>query len=92
MAWVPVGSLTRGAALVTSQAPACEPCHGAGLRGLTVAPPIAGRSASYAMRQLYEFKAGVRSEGNAALMKPIVEKRSMDDLTAIVAYLSSLPP
>lgn len=86
--FVPVGSLARGAAL----APVCETCHGPGLRGQTTAPPLAGRSASYAMRQLYEFKTGGRQSGNAALMKPIVEKLSLDDLRALAAYLTSLPP
>lgn len=96
IAYVPVGSLRRGEALVTGKhpdlVPPCATCHGAALKGLTVAPPIAGRWASVAMRQLYEFKIGARQAGNAALMKPVVEKLSMEDLTAIAAYLASLPP
>lgn len=96
IAYVPSGSLKRGEALVTGKLPdrtiACETCHGKDLRGLTIAPPIAGRSASYAMRQLHEFKAGIRTNANAALMKPVVEKLSVEDMMAIVAYLASLSP
>lgn len=96
IAYVPPGSLARGEALVTGKLPdlvsACASCHGADLRGMTIAPPIAGRSASYAMRQLYEFKSGLRTAGNAALMKPVLEKLDGDDLLAIVAYLASLAP
>ena len=95
IAWVPVGSLKRGAALASGKrpdVPACESCHGPGLKGLTIAPPIAGRSPSYVMRQLYEFKTGVRHAGNAALMKAEVEKLSLEDLTDLAAWLASLPP
>lgn len=96
IAYVPPGSLARGEALVSGKRPdlvsACASCHGADLRGMTVAPPIAGRSASYAMRQLYEFKSGLRTAGNAALMRPVLEKLDGDDLLAIVAYLASLAP
>lgn len=97
IAYVPPGSLKRGEALVTGKlpqrAPACSSCHGADLRGMTIAPPIAGRFASYATRQLYEFKAGLRTGGGAALMKPALEKLDDDDdLLAITAYLASLAP
>ena len=94
--YVPPGSLKRGAALVTGKlpdlVPACASCHGEDLKGVTIAPPIAGRSASYAMRQLYEFKSGLRTGSNAALMKTVLEKLDEDDLRAIVAYLASLVP
>ena len=53
-------------------------------REIPSAPPIAGRSASYAMRQLYEFKLGLRTGGNAAQMKPVLEKLDGDDLLAIL--------
>ena len=96
IAYVPPGSLKRGEALVkgtvANSTIACATCHGEALRGMTVAPPIAGRSASYAMRQLYEFKTGVRIGSNAALMKPVVENLNSDDMLAIVAYLASRTP
>ena len=96
IAYVPSGSLKRGEALVTGKLPhrvaACTSCHGADLRGMTIAPPIAGRSASYATWQLYEFKAGARTGTNAALMKAALEKLDEDELLAIAAYLVSQTP
>ncbi len=96
VAYVPPGSLKRGEALVSGKLPnrttACTTCHGANLKGMTVAPPIAGRSASYGMRQLYEFKVGLRTGGNAALMKSVLEKLNNDEMRDIVAYLASQSP
>ena len=96
IAYVPPGSIKRGEALVTGKVAnrtvAYASCHGEDLRGMTIAPPIAGRSASYAMRQLYEFKTGSRAGSNAALMKPVVEKLDDGDMLAIVAYLAARAP
>jgi len=96
IAYVPPGSLKRGEALVTGTlpalVPACASCHGAELKGMALAPPIAGRSVSYALRQHYEIKSGLRTGANSAQMKPVLEKLEGDDLLAIVAYLASLPP
>ncbi len=43
-------------------------------------------------QQLCEFKVGLRTNANAALMKPVLEKLDEGDLLAIVAYLASLAP
>jgi cytochrome c553 len=103
--YVPVGSLARGEKLVTTGgatlaagriAPgrtiACATCHGRDLMGLGDAPGIAGRSPSYMMRQLYDFKRGTRNGLWADLMKPVVADMTVDDMTAIVAYLASITP
>ena len=96
IAYAPKGSVKRGEALVKGKFPArvqaCATCHGNDLKGTAIAPPIAGRSASYAMRQLYEFKAGLRTNANAAQMKSVLEKLDDDDMLAIVAYLASRAP
>ncbi len=96
IAYVPTGSLKRGEALVTGKLPdrtsGCTACHGNDLRGSTIAPPLAGRSASYAARQLYEFKSGTRAGTGAVMMEPILEGLDANDLRAIVAYLASLAP
>jgi len=55
-------------------------------------PGIAGRSPSYLARQLYAFKIGVRNGAGAALMKPVAERFSEDDIVAVVAYVASLTP
>jgi len=88
VAYVPVGSLARGKTLVT----ACVTCHGEDLMGSGEFPGIAGRSPSYMMRQLWDIKRGTRNGLWAVLMKPVVANLTMDDMTAIVAYLASLTP
>jgi cytochrome c553 len=90
---VPVGSLAKGEALVTTGAGKtiqCEICHGPDLLGLGDVPGIAGRSPSYMMRQLWDMKQGTRNGVQVALMKPIIANLTVDDMTAIVAYLASI--
>jgi cytochrome c553 len=93
--YVPVGSVKKGELLVTTgggKTVRCTICHGDDLRGLAPFPPIAGRSAIYTFRQLYDFKAGTRHGEWSALMKPAVDKLTLDDMIAIVAYTSSRMP
>jgi cytochrome c553 len=71
---------------------ACNLCHGPELKGLGPFPPIAGRSPTYIVRQLYEFRHGGRTGGSSALMKLPVEKLSQDDMIALAAYVGSLEP
>lgn len=96
VAYVPVGSVKRGEALVTTggseKTVACGKCHGAELRGLANVPTIAGRSPSYVVRQLYDMQNGTRAGAASQLMKPVVAKLSLDDMVAIAAYLASLKP
>ena len=55
-------------------------------------PGIAGRSPSYIVRQLYDFKHGARAGAGSALMKASVEKLTVDDMLELAAYISSLAP
>jgi cytochrome c553 len=95
-AYVPVGSLAKGEALVTKGGPgktvACAPCHGADLKGLGPLPSIAGRSPSYMFRQLYDFGHGARTGEWSPLMAQVVSNLDQEDMLAIVAYLASLDP
>jgi len=95
-AYVPVGSLARGEALVSKggsgKTVACAPCHGADLKGLGPLPSIAGRSPSYLFRQLYDFQHGTRAGEWSPLMVPVVSNLDQQDMLAIVAYLASLDP
>ncbi|MBS0393484.1 MAG: c-type cytochrome [Proteobacteria bacterium] len=102
MAYVPRGGIERGRALVaagTSGAPAaagttaqpCTACHGTELHGLGPAPPLAGRSPSYLVRQLYDFKTGSRVGSLAPLMKPVASRLTTQQMTDIAAYIASLP-
>jgi len=94
VAYVPTGSLKKGRALVTAggggKTTACATCHGADLLGLGPVPGIAGRSASYMARQLYDMKVGDRNGLWTQLMKPVVAKLDNDDILAIAGYLASL--
>jgi cytochrome c553 len=95
IAYVPVGSVKKGEALVVrggdGKTTACGVCHGADLKGLGPVPGIAGRSPSYLVRQLYDMQSGSRSGEWTQLMKPVVANLSSDDLLAIAAYTASRP-
>jgi cytochrome c553 len=99
VAYVPPGSLKKGENLVENgvtasgdKVTACIVCHGADLRGIGQAPPLAGRSPSYLARQLYDMQHGNRSGPWALLMAPVLGKLSDNDLLAASAYLASLTP
>src|SRR5438128_1204704 len=94
--YVPVGSLAKGKALVTSggsgQTVPCAICHGASLKGLGEVPGITGRPPIYVVRQLNDMQNGNRTGSLAELMKAVVAKLSIEDMVAIAAYLGSLEP
>ncbi len=95
IAYVPVGSIARGAALVRTGAgktTACATCHGADLRGAGEVPHLAGRSPMYLFRQLNDVKIGARGGAGTELMRPVVANLSGDDMLAIAAYLAAQKP
>jgi cytochrome c553 len=96
VSYVPMGSLAKGEALVTTggggKTLPCAICHGVGLKGLGDVPNIAGRSPGNIARQIYYFQTGDRGGPSAALMKGVVEKLTGDDVLAISAYVASLEP
>ncbi len=96
IAYVPLGSLETGGALAAGgeggRTVACATCHGPGLRGLERVPALAGRSPSYLFRQLYDFRSGARAGAGGAVMKPNVEKLTLDEMLALAAYAASLAP
>jgi cytochrome c553 len=95
IAYVPKGSIERGEKLATTGAGVTTPCaicHGPELKGVASIPAIAGRSPSYLVRQLYDFQQHARAGSASALMAPVVEKLTQDDMMALAAYVSSFPP
>ena len=96
IAYVPVGSIKRGEALVTTggagKTIACGTCHGQDLKGLGDMPPLAGRSPSYTVRQLYDFQSGARAGLLSVQMKESVAKLTIEDMVAIAAYTASRAP
>lgn len=89
-AYVPVGTLERGRRLAATYQ--CSVCHGAQLEGLGPAPPLAGRSPSYTMRQLFDMKKGTRRGPWSELMTPTVGEMSVDDMMAVSAFAASVGP
>ena len=105
VAYVPVGSVKKGKDLVTTggmrvvgneivqgKTTACTTCHGLDLMGVADIPPIAGRSASYIMRQIYDMQKGTRNGQSAQLMKMAIARLDKDDIVAIAAYVAGLVP
>jgi cytochrome c553 len=96
IAYVPPGSIGKGRALSATggggRTLQCGTCHGPALTGLGPVPGIAGRSPSYMVRQLYDFKHGARAGAGAALMTPAVDKLTLDDMISLAAYAASLKP
>jgi cytochrome c553 len=96
VAYVPRGSIAKGEKLVktggSGKSVACGTCHGRDLKGLGPIPPLAGRSPSYTVRQLFDMQQGVRKGPWSGLMKSSVEKLTIDDMIAIAAYAASLQP
>jgi cytochrome c553 len=95
IAYVPVGSLKKGEALVSTGAgktTRCGVCHGEDLKGLGPVPGLAGRSPSYLMRQMFDMQQGARHGVWSDLMKPVLSKLTEDDLLSISAYAASRKP
>lgn len=95
VAYVPPGSIGKGEQLVKTgggKTTPCGVCHGADLKGLGPVPPLAGRSPSYIVRQLYDFQHGARAGTWSPLMQGVVRDLKPDDLVDIAAYTASCRP
>ncbi len=95
VAYVPVGAIKRGQALVATGSDGkarCAGCHGPDLKGVGEMPALAGRSPIYLARQLMDFQRGVRNGVYASLMADAVARLNERDIIDITAYLASLAP
>jgi len=105
VAYVPVGSIKKGKDLVTTggariignefirgKSTPCITCHGEDLMGQGDSPPIAGRSPSYMVRQIWDIQQGTRNSEPAQLMRLAVANLTPEDLVAVAAYVSSRVP
>lgn len=96
IAYVPAGSIEKGRRIATGGGAGgsipCEVCHGPDLKGLGAVPGLAGRSPSYIVRQLYDFKHKVRAGPGSAMMQPVADSLTLGDMIAAAAYAASLPP
>ena len=105
VAYVPVDAIKKGQDLVTTggmrvvgneivqgKTTPCVTCHGLDLGGVADVPPIAGRSPSYIVRQVWDIQQGTRNGAAVQLMKMAVAKLNEEDLVDIAAYVSSRVP
>jgi cytochrome c553 len=105
VAYVPPGSLEKGKDLATTggarivgnefirgKTTPCITCHGMDLMGVADIPPIAGRSPSYMVRQMWDIQQGTRNSEAAQLMKLVMTNLTPEDMVAIAAYVASRPP
>jgi cytochrome c553 len=96
IAYVPTGSLQKGADLVMTGGAGktirCTLCHGAALKGMGNVPSISGRSPSQMTRQIIDIQTGARNGPWTQLMKETVSKLTNDDIVAITGYLASRTP
>lgn len=91
----PVGSLARGETVARSggsNGQACAACHGAGLRGSEIGPPLAGRSSAYLARQLLDIKTGARSGPAVTQMQGPAQGLDDAQIRDVAVYLASLKP
>lgn len=78
------GNIKKG----RSKSGTCFACHGAkGISANPIWPNLAGQKAAYLVKQLKDFKSGVRKDPS---MKPMVANLSVQDMKDIAAYFSSL--
>lgn len=100
VAYVPPGSVARGAVIAANgegSAASCESCHGAKLAGQTlpgigVAPPLAGRSPTYIVKEMILFRLGRRTDPAAAPMRAEVSQLTLKDMIDVAAYAASSKP
>ncbi len=76
----------------SGKVPACVSCHGASMTGMEPAiPGLLGLHADYISAQLGAWRYGTRSTVAPDCMRQVAQLLSERDITAISAYLASLP-
>ncbi|WP_299233969.1 cytochrome c [uncultured Halomonas sp.] len=69
----------------------CVACHGTDGMGLApIYPNLAGQSADYLVSSLKAYRDGQRGGGMSAMMTPMAQGLSDEDIADIAAYYSSL--
>lgn len=90
-------TLALGKAIVTQgdpsrKIPACVSCHAAAMTGMEPAiPGLLGLHADYLSAQLGAWRYGTRSALAPDCMKKVASQLSDRDITAVAAFLASLP-
>jgi|GEM_PF-250757 len=71
----------------------CSTCHGPEGKApiQSTYPKLAGQNKEYLVQQITDIQSGARNNGLTAVMKPIVQKVTAEEIEAISEYLSSVP-
>ena len=78
------------AAAGKAKSAACAGCHGPdGNATVPMYPKIAGQNAQYLESSMKAYKAGERTGGQAASMKPMVAALSDQDIANLAAFYAS---
>lgn len=86
-----LGRLIATAGASDQGIPACDVCHGP--RAIDRYPRLAGQHGAYAAGQMRLWKSGGRREGElAAIMSPIAQRLTDEQIDAVAAYYDGLPP
>lgn len=85
VAQAPAAPLKGDAAAGEAKAAACAACHGADGVGGGVNPSLAGQGEKYLVKQLQNFKSGVRVNGIMQGMVAALSDQDMADLAAFYA-------
>ncbi|MEQ8954339.1 MAG: c-type cytochrome [Gammaproteobacteria bacterium] len=71
---------------------ACSACHAPDGSGNALAgfPSLSGQHPEYTLQQLKDFRAGVRGNDSASMMRATVERLTDQELEALASYVSGL--
>ena len=80
----PKADIAKGKEVATT---ICAACHAAdGNSGIAMYPKLAAQHSAYIYRQTLDIKEGKRTNGSAAVMKPMVMNLSEQDILNVSAF------
>ncbi len=65
----------------------CKNCHGKAGKGAASFPKISGNTVAYTTEKLRAYRDGIKQGSNSALMIPMAEPLTDDDIANLAAYL-----
>lgn len=73
-----------------SGVPACMGCHQPKGEGNDRYPRLAGQHQAYTQQQMADFKAGVRNNDKAKVMRAVAERMTEQEMKAVSEYIAGL--
>ncbi len=67
----------------------CKNCHGPKAQGMASFPKLAGHDAEFITSRLVQYRAGEKVGPNTALMMPLAQDLSDQDIVDLSAYIST---